>query len=83
MHNRQRDFLLSVILTAASMTSATGKQQYAKHCINPGFFRHMEQPIAERLGAAAIGSRPGEEQVARAHRTASRSGRWPPTGRRL
>src|SRR6516162_3725118 len=43
----------------------------------------MEQPSPERLRAAAIGSRSGAEQVARAHRPASRHRRWPPTGRRL
>jgi hypothetical protein len=42
--------------------------------IRPGFFRRMVPSIPERPGAAPIGSRSGEEQVARAHRTASRGG---------
>src|SRR5215470_12353219 len=51
--------------------------------LDPRFLRLMEPRIAERLGAAAIGPRPGKEQVPPAYRTASRRGQRRPIGRRL
>src|ERR1700719_4041232 len=59
------------------------RYRYAKRRIDPGFLRLMEPRILERPRAAAIGSRPGEEQVAPAHRAASRRGRHQATSRRL
>jgi hypothetical protein len=57
--------------------------RYAKRRIHSGFLRHMGPPIPERLGAAAVGSWPREEQVAPGPGTASRRGQYRPTGRRL
>jgi len=82
MH-RQQDFLFVVMLAAAAMTPAAGQDVTPAMRSGNGtqstasvldFFRRMVPSIPERPGAAPIGSRSGEEQVARAHRTASRGG---------
>jgi hypothetical protein len=93
MHNRQRDFLLLVILAAASMTSALGQgvapavgpenSSTQSTASIPDFSGTWSNQSLNALELPLFGSRPGEEQVARADRTASRSGRWPPIGRRL
>jgi len=51
--------------------------------IDSRFLRLMEPRGPERLGTAAVGTRPREEQVARANGTASRRGQWRPIGGRL
>jgi len=68
------NFLLFVTLAvaAAAVTPAggansdawgwDGRQRYAKRRVHPGFLRGMDQAIP-RHRAAAIGPRPGDEQV--------------------